>query len=70
MTVLFASRYNIMTGKYPFEGDNIYRLFENIGKGDYSIPNEIEDPLRDLLKGMLQKDPVKRFSLRQIRIHP
>ncbi|XP_066260931.1 serine/threonine-protein kinase STK11 isoform X1 [Euwallacea similis] len=62
--------YNIMTGKYPFEGDNIYRLFENIGKGDFTIPNEIEDPLRDLLLGMLRKDPDERFSLRQIRQHP
>lgn len=62
--------YNIMTGQYPFEGDNIYRLFENIGKGDFTIPSEIEDPLRDLLFGMLRKNPLERFSLQQIRQHP
>lgn len=30
--------YNITTGSYPFEGDNIYRLLENIGKGVWSVP--------------------------------
>ncbi|PNF32714.1 Serine/threonine-protein kinase STK11 [Cryptotermes secundus] len=61
--------YNITTGLYPFEGDNIYRLFENIWKGEFSIPSEIENPLRALLEGMLQKDPEKRLSLPQIRQH-
>nr|CAD7445054.1 unnamed protein product [Timema bartmani] len=59
--------YNITTGVYPFEGDNIYRLFENIGKGQFTIPDEIENPLRSLLEGMLQKDSEKRYSLLQIR---
>ncbi|PIO36663.1 hypothetical protein AB205_0166390 [Aquarana catesbeiana] len=44
-------RYNITTGLYPFEGDNIYKLFENIGKGDYSIPEECGPLLSDLLGG-------------------
>jgi serine/threonine protein kinase len=67
---VFFYRYNITTGLYPFEGDNIYRLFENIGRGEFSIPSEIENPLRALLEGMLQKDPEKRLSLPQIRQHP
>ncbi|KAL3268402.1 hypothetical protein HHI36_007518 [Cryptolaemus montrouzieri] len=61
--------YNITTGKYPFEGDNIYRLFESIGKGDFTIPGEIEESLRSLLLGMLEKDPYSRFSIQQIRQH-
>ncbi|KAJ8274076.1 hypothetical protein COCON_G00087010, partial [Conger conger] len=62
-------RYNITTSLYPFEGDNIYKLFENIGKGDYSIPEECGPLLSDLLRGMLQYDPVKRFSIQRIRQH-
>ena len=27
--------YNFTTGIYPFEGDTIFKLFENIGKGDF-----------------------------------
>ncbi|POI28347.1 hypothetical protein CIB84_007902 [Bambusicola thoracicus] len=43
--------YNITTGLYPFEGDNIYKLFENIGKGDFTIPEDCGPPLSDLLRG-------------------
>uniref|UniRef100_A0A673HH99 non-specific serine/threonine protein kinase n=1 Tax=Sinocyclocheilus rhinocerous TaxID=307959 RepID=A0A673HH99_9TELE len=44
-------RYNITTSLYPFEGDNIYKLFENIGKGDYTVPEECGPLLSDLLRG-------------------
>ncbi|CAL1536439.1 unnamed protein product [Lymnaea stagnalis] len=62
--------YNITTGKYPFEGDNIYKLFENIGKGVYTIPEEVSDLLGDLLRGMLAYDSEVRYTLQQIRQHP
>nr|XP_031529761.1 serine/threonine-protein kinase STK11 isoform X5 [Vicugna pacos] len=48
--------YNITTGLYPFEGDNIYKLFENIGKGDYTIPGDCGPPLSDLLKGCIEAE--------------
>ncbi|XP_072924359.1 serine/threonine-protein kinase STK11 isoform X4 [Hemitrygon akajei] len=67
--VFQAHGYNITTGLYPFEGDNIYKLFENIGKGEYTIPEECGPLLTDLLRGMLEYDPVKRFSIQQIRQH-
>uniref|UniRef100_A0A1Y1JX30 non-specific serine/threonine protein kinase n=1 Tax=Photinus pyralis TaxID=7054 RepID=A0A1Y1JX30_PHOPY len=62
--------YNITTGVYPFEGDNVYRLFENIGKGEFVIPAELEESLKELLQGMLRKDPEKRLTVQQIRQHP
>ncbi|KAF3428367.1 hypothetical protein E2986_05095 [Frieseomelitta varia] len=62
--------YNITTGQYPFQGDNIYKLYENIGKGEYSIPEEVEEPLKSLIQGMLQKDADKRFTLQQVKKHP
>ncbi|KAJ8270074.1 hypothetical protein GJAV_G00110040 [Gymnothorax javanicus] len=61
--------YNITTSLYPFEGDNIYKLFENIGKGDYTIPQGCGPLLSDLLRGMLEYDPVRRFSIQRIRQH-
>ncbi|KAJ8387786.1 hypothetical protein AAFF_G00150870 [Aldrovandia affinis] len=61
--------YNITTSLYPFEGDNIYKLFENIGKGDYSVPEDCGPLLSDLLRGMLEYDPAKRFSIQHIRQH-
>ncbi|BFY99202.1 hypothetical protein BsWGS_02243 [Bradybaena similaris] len=62
--------YNITTGKYPFEGDNIFKLFENIGKGMYTIPDGVSDLLGDLLKGMLAYESEVRYTLQQIRQHP
>ncbi|KAH0944478.1 hypothetical protein HN011_008418 [Eciton burchellii] len=61
--------YNITTGLYPFEGDNIYKLYENIGRGEYTIPTEVEEPLKSLIEGMLQKDADKRFTLQQVKRH-
>lgn len=41
------------TGLYPFEGENIYKLFENIGKGEYTIPDSLDKTLNTLLTGKL-----------------
>lgn len=62
-------RFNITTGKYPFEGDNIFKLFEKIGEGVFEVPEEVDELLGSLLKGMLQKDPYTRFSLRDVQNH-
>ncbi|XP_026672743.1 serine/threonine-protein kinase STK11 isoform X2 [Ceratina calcarata] len=62
--------YNITTGQYPFQGDNIYKLYENIGKGEYTIPEEVEESLRSLIQGMLQKNADERFTLQQVKRHP
>ena len=61
--------YNITTGQYPFEGDNIYRLLENIGKGVWSVPEGLDALLTDLLLNMLRFDSNERFSIQKIRNH-
>lgn len=68
-----GGRYNLTTGLYPFEGDNIYRLLENIGKTQWQAPDwlyELDAHMADLVLGMLQAEPAKRFTLQQIRDHP
>jgi serine/threonine-protein kinase 11 len=63
--------FNITTGKYPFQGESIYKLFENIARGSFSLPEEIihDDLLIDLIKGTLDTDPKKRFSVSQVKNH-
>ncbi|CAN8003671.1 unnamed protein product [Ixodes hexagonus] len=61
--------FNITTGKYPFEGDNIYKLFENIGSGVFQVPPEVDPLLADLLKGMLDKNPQQRLALESVQHH-
>lgn len=61
--------YNITTGLYPYEGDNIYKLLENIGKCEWVAPDWLEPRLADLLTNILQANPARRFTLQQIRQH-
>jgi len=59
--------FNITTGQYPFKGDNIYRLFENIGKEKLVIPDDVDPSLQRLLAGMLHRDFKDRFGINEIR---
>uniref|UniRef100_A0A914S028 non-specific serine/threonine protein kinase n=1 Tax=Parascaris equorum TaxID=6256 RepID=A0A914S028_PAREQ len=51
--------YNLVSGEYPFEGDIIMRLFENIATQPLQMPRSVQlsEPLRQLLSAMLEKDP-------------
>lgn len=64
-------RYNLSTGKYPFEGDNLYKLLENIGKLNWrespQLLYDVDNNLADLIIGMLQEEPYKRLTLQQIK---
>ncbi|CAB3364666.1 Hypothetical predicted protein [Cloeon dipterum] len=64
-----VSLFNMCTGQYPFEGDNVYRLYEAIGRGTFTMPSNLDQPLADLLSGLLCADPNKRFNLNQVRHH-
>ena len=63
-------RFHFTTGKFPFEGDNVYKLFGAIATGVFEIPADLSPHLQDLLKGMLRKDSDTRFSIPEIRTHP
>ena len=62
--------YAISVGKLPFDDDNIGRQIAKITKEDPTYPPEIAEPLKDLLRGMLRKDPAARFTLNDIKAHP
>jgi serine/threonine protein kinase len=61
--------FNLVTGTLPFEAENIYLLFQTIGKGIYTIPDEIEPHLAALLNGLLHIDKNARFTIEQIKQH-
>lgn len=72
ITITYIYSYNITTGQYPFEGDNIYRLLENIGKNQWAPPEwfrKTDSNLSNLIFGMLQANPSQRLSLQQIKKH-
>ncbi|RVE54371.1 hypothetical protein evm_000856 [Chilo suppressalis] len=62
--------YNMTTGRYPFEGDNVYRLLEAIGRGEPAPPPSSLGPaLGALLSHMLKRDPTLRPTVQEIRRH-
>jgi len=61
--------FNFSTGEYPFEGETIFKLFENIGKGDFSVPSYVDRVLESLLRSMLAKEPGDRPDIRTIQQH-
>jgi serine/threonine protein kinase len=58
-----------VSGDYPFDGDVIMKLFENITNNPLKMPSNIElsADLEQLLKGMLQKEPERRWNSLRIR---
>ncbi|CAF0759565.1 unnamed protein product [Adineta ricciae] len=61
--------YNLVTGRLPFEADNIYLLFQTIGTGIYTIPDDIEPHLGSLINGLLHVNKNARFTIEQIKQH-
>ncbi|KAJ3411150.1 Serine/threonine-protein kinase stk11 [Chytridiales sp. JEL 0842] len=67
--------YNMLTGRYPFEFDeegNLLALYDKIIAAEFEMPSEIsaDSDLHDLVRGMLTKDPLLRYSMPQILSHP
>jgi serine/threonine protein kinase len=59
--------YNLVTGRLPFEAENIYLLFQTIGKGIYKIPDDFDAPLTSLLIGLLHVNKHLRFTIKKIK---
>merc|ERR1719341_2998420 len=61
--------YNFTTGDYPFQGDTIFKLFENIGKGEFSFHIPVDRLLEDLVNQLLALNPDDRPNVKQARQH-
>jgi serine/threonine protein kinase len=64
--ILFA----LVCGYLPFEDQNTSILYKKILSGRYSAPDWISMGVRDLIRKILETDPLKRFSIRDVRKHP
>ena len=62
----------MITGLYPFEGENVYELYDSIGKAEFVVPEIVkQNPiLEDLIKAMLHKDPDVRLGTYHVLHHP
>jgi serine/threonine protein kinase len=57
--ILFA----LISGRLPFDDENIRALLGKVRMGKYVMPNEIRGNARDLVTRMLEIDPKKRITV-------
>ncbi|KAG6387447.1 hypothetical protein SASPL_152637 [Salvia splendens] len=62
--------YALLCGALQFDDTNIPILFKKIKAGRYSLPDQLSDGARDLIKRILVVDPTRRLTIRGIRQHP
>ena len=62
--------YAMLCGFLPFDDDNNDILYNKICEGKFIIPNDISFEACDLIKRILNVDPLKRINIRQIKNHP
>ena len=60
----------MLSGKLPFQGDNTQMIFESVLSGKYIIPDYLSPGCKNLIKKILEIDPKKRISIREIINHP
>ena len=61
--------YVMLTGRVPFDDRNIHALHAKIKKAEFIIPGNIQTPIKELLAGMICKEPSTRLSLQKIAQH-
>lgn len=62
--------YVFLTGRMPFDHENIQVLFKKIKSGSFYVPGFMGDSVADLLKHMLTPDSVQRATMKEIINHP
>lgn len=66
---VLCCRYHFVTGKFPFGGESVYKLFSAIAVGVFEMPVDLSPLLTDLLHGMLCKEAETRLTVQEIRQH-
>ena len=60
VTLLYLT---IFQGALPFDDDNLRVLLEKVKRGHFVIPPYLPQGAQQLLKGMVEVDPLKRLSV-------
>lgn len=61
--------YYLTSGRIPFIAKKIEDLYTVIRTQEVKFPNKMSASLKDLLRGMLIKDPEERFSISRVMVH-
>jgi len=61
--------YSMLYGSVPFKANNMEELHTMIMAGNYTLKEDVSAEARDLLRGMLEKNPKKRLPVSKILKH-
>ncbi|KAI3461444.1 hypothetical protein Pfo_018107 [Paulownia fortunei] len=61
--------YCMVLGKYPFLGETLQDTYEKIVNNALLLPDEMNPLLKNLLEGLLCKDPSQRMTLENVAQH-
>ncbi|GAB0494185.1 hypothetical protein MMPV_005475 [Pyropia vietnamensis] len=62
--------YGMLCGFLPFDEDSERALYDAIVKDKLIFPSHLSVGVKELLSGMLEKDPVARWSFGDVKKHP
>lgn len=62
--------YALLTGRLPFDDENLHVLLAKVKEGKYEIPQFLDEEVRDLISRMLTLNPKARIVLKDIKNHP
>ena len=61
--------FTILTGQLPFNEKQANKLYQKIRECKYTIPKTVPDAAKDLITRMLQKNPLDRITIDEIKQH-
>ena len=61
--------YAMLAGFLPFDDENTDNLYKKIIEGRFVIPNWVSDDGKDILSRIINKDPEKRLTIKEIKKH-
>ncbi|KAI9398712.1 hypothetical protein POPTR_003G215201v4 [Populus trichocarpa] len=62
--------YSMVLGFCPFLADSVPETCDKIVNSPLPLPEELDSELKDLLQGLLCKDPMQRITLDDVAEHP
>ena len=61
--------YEMLVGRTPFSGNSMQDLFKKVKIGNYALPTSLSREVVFFIEGMLQQDPRKRLSCKELLKH-
>ena len=61
--------YEMLVGHMAFSATSMKELCQKVRQGTYSLPSNLSEEVVSFINGMLQKDPNKRLSAKQLKNH-